>query len=384
MRDAGKPGAEDLAMRFLLWDLPPATTRRRLVERLLVVGGIVGAVAILFLYDAGFIGPRRLSPSAFVDTFEDANGHNEGFRRNHAKGVGLLGEFQSNGRGAALSKAAVFAPGSVPVLGRFSFGPGGPHAPDDMGVVRGLGLQFQPATGGEWRTAMVSLPVFPASTPQTFHDLIVATMPDPSTRHPDPARVQAFLAQHPDTAKALQRIKSQPPAAGFEDTTYNSLNAFFFTDASGRRTPVRWSLVPESSPAVAGATPHDTPNFLFDRLIAKEAARPLRWRLVVTVGQPGDPTDNPTVEWPADRERVDVGTLTVNRIESEETSPARDLVFDPLVLPAGIEASDDPVLNARSGVYAESFRRRAGESPKASAVTPAEVDVAPGAGGRIP
>ncbi len=355
-------------MRFLAWDLPPRMTQRDLALRLLAVGGIVGTVVILFLYDAGFVGPRRLSPAAFVDTFEAVNGHNAGYRRNHAKGLGLRGHFESNGRGGALSKAAVFQSGTVPVLGRFSFGPGGPHAPDDPNVVRGLGLQFQPATGDEWRTAMVSLPVFPASTPETFHDLLVATTPDPATKHPDPAKVQAFMALHPDTAKALGRIKSQPPAPGFEESTYNSLNAFYFTDASGRRTPVRWSLVPESSSG-GPPPPHDTPNFLFDRLVAKAAAGPLRWHVIVIVGQPGDPTDNPTIEWPADRERVDVGTLVVTSVESEETSPARDLVFDPLVLPAGIERSEDPILNARSGVYAESFRRRSGES-SARGVTP--------------
>jgi len=355
-------------MRFFPWDLPPPLGPRDVVDRLLAVSGIVGTVVLLFLYDADFIGPRRLSPSAFVDTFEAANGHNEGYRRNHAKGICLRGEFEANGRGAALSSATVFQVGTMPVIGRFSFGPGGPHAPDDVTAVRGLALEFLPAGADEWRTAMVSLPVFPAATPEALHDLLVATARDPATGKPDAARVQAFFARYPDTAKALQRIKAQPPAPGFEDSTYNGLNAFFFVDASGRRTPVRWSMVPESSSAGGerGASAHDAPSSLFDRLAAKAAEHPLRWHLVVTIGQPGDPTNNPTIEWPEGRETIDVGTLTVSRIESEDTSPARDLVFDPLVLPAGIERSDDPVLNARSGVYAESFRRRAGEARASS------------------
>jgi catalase len=355
-------------MRLFPWDLPPPTQPRDIAGRLLVVGGIVGTVVVLFLYDAGRLGPRRLSPRAFVDTFEVVNGHNEGYRRNHAKGLGLRGEFESNGRGARLSKAAVFRAGTMPVIGRFSFGPGGPHAPDDVTAVRGLALEFLPAGAGEWRTAMVSLPVFPAATPEVFHGLLVATTKDPATGHPDAARVQAFFAEHPDTARALQRIKAQPPAPGFESSTYNSLNAFFFTDASGRRTPVRWSMVPESTPATPerGAAAPDAPSTLFDRLAAKAAEQPLRWHLVIAIGQPGDPTNNPTIEWPEGREKVDVGTLTVSRIATEDTSSARDLVFDPLVLPAGIEASDDPVLNARSGVYAESFRRRASETRASS------------------
>ena len=53
----------------------------------------------------------------------------------------------------------------------------------------------------------------------------------------------------------------------------------------------------------------------------------------------------------SDRRQVDVGTLTINQVESDDTSPARDINFDPLVLPDGIAPSDDPLLSARSAVY---------------------------------
>ena len=57
-------------------------------------------------------------------------------------------------------------------------------------------------------------------------------------------------------------------------------------------------------------------------------------------------------------------------MQTEAPGNARDINFDPLVLPDGITASDDPLLAARSAVYARSFTRRA-EEPK----TPSEVDV---------
>jgi catalase len=91
------------------------------------------------------------------------------------------------------------------------------------------------------------------------------------------------------------------------------------------------------------------------------------------VGQPDDPTNDSTIAWPAEREQVDVGILTLDRVESEETSAATDLNFDPLVLPAGIAPSDDPLLSARSAVYSRSFTRRAGETKQPSAITPAQV-----------
>ena len=70
---------------------------------------------------------------------------------------------------------------------------------------------------------------------------------------------------------------------------------------------------------------------------------------------------------------MDVGTLTLDQVESDETSVARDINFDPLVLPAGIAPSDDPLLSARSAVYSQSFTRREGEAKQPSAITPADV-----------
>ena len=54
----------------------------------------------------------------------------------------------------------------------------------------------------------------------------------------------AFLAEHPETAKAMKIIGQSPPTPGFADSTFRSLNTFYFISESGTRTPVRWSLVP--------------------------------------------------------------------------------------------------------------------------------------------
>ena len=113
-------------------------------------------------------------------------------------------------------------------------------------------------------------------------------------------------------------------------------------------------------------------NYLFDALVASIRNNPLRWHLIITIGQPGDPTSDATLPWPPDRQQVDAGTLTIDHVESEETSPARDINFDPLVLPNGIAASDDPLLSTRSAAYSVSFTRREGEHKDPSAVSPAE------------
>jgi catalase len=339
-----------------------------------LIGVALAAVAGTFAYLGGWLTPKKLTPARFADAFEQVDGTHPGFRRNHAKGLGVSGFFESNGNGVRLSKASVFRQGRVPVIGRFSLSGGQPYAADRPEVARGLALQFSSPDGEVWRTAMINLPVTPFRTPEGFYDLLFASKPDPDTGKPDPAKMEAFLARHPETVQALKVIKSQPVSSGFENSTFHGLHAFRFSNAEGKTIPVRWLLTPEQPFEAAGTDPAAREkNYLFDALIARIHRQPLRWHLIVIVGQPGDPTNDATVAWPAEREQVDVGTLTLDRAESDDTSAATDINFDPLVLPAGMAPSDDPLLSARSAVYSQSYTRRAGETRQPSAITPADV-----------
>jgi catalase len=217
--------------------------------------------------------------------------------------------------------------------------------------------------------------VRPAPTPTRANPTpLVAATPDPTTRKPDPAKMAAFVASHPETVRAIQIIQSHPTASGFDNSTYNSLNAFWFTNANGQSIPVRWSMRPEQ-PFVAGgkARPDSAgKNYLFDALISSMAQHPLRWRLIIIIGQPDDPTNDASLPWPDNREEVDTGTLTLDHIESDDTSPARNVNFDPLILPSGMRPTDDPLLSARSAVYSQSFTRRVGETQTPAPISPSE------------
>jgi catalase len=348
--------------------LTTPSTLVRLAGMGVVILGLVGA----FLYLGGWLSPHELTPARFVDGFEKADAIHSGFRRNHAKGVGVRGFFDGNGQGTRLSKAGVFRSGRVPVIGRFSFGGGDPHVDDSPGAVRGLGLQFSLPDGEQWRMAMVNLPVFPFNTPQAFYDNLVASVPDHSTHKPDPQKMAAFVTGHPEFLPAIKIIQSHPPSSGFDNTAFYGLNAFRFIDAGGRTTFVRWTMASAQPFAPAPPAAGGDKDYLFDALIASIHRGPLQWHLILTIGQPGDRTDDATIPWPEGREQVDAGILTIDSVESEETSPARDINFDPLVLPSGIAPSDDPLLSARSAVYSQSFTRRAGETKEPSAITPSD------------
>ena len=346
-------------------------TRRRALLGMGAVAGIAAVDVGGFAYAGGWLrpaAPTPLTPSGFADRFEHVYGRHDGFRRNHAKGLSATGTFTSTGAGAAICRAAVFRTGTVPVVGRFSLGGGLPDQADKPDTVRGLGLLFQTPNGQQWRTAMINLPVFADSTPQGFYERLLASKPLPETGKPDPQKMAAFLDRHPETVAAMKLIKQSPPSAGFADSTFYGLNAFRFTNSAGVTVPVRWSAVPQEGSDVPASSPGK--DYLFDDLVRTLAQRPVSWRLVLTIGEPGDPTNDATQPWPQSRRSIDAGTITITAVQTEAAGNARDINFDPLVLPDGITASDDPLLAARSAVYARSFTRRA-EEPK----SPSEVNV---------
>lgn len=348
--------------------LVSALSRRHALLGMGAVAGIAAVDVGGFAYAGGWLRPGALTPPRFADRFEHVYGRHDGFRRNHAKGLSATGTFTSTGAAEAISRAAVFRAGSVPLIGRFSLAGGLPDQPDKSDTVRGLGLLFDGPDGEQWRTAMINLPVFTDSTPQGFYERLLASKPVPDTGKPDPHQMAAFLDRHPETVAAMRIIKQTPPSAGFTDSPFHGLNAFRFTNHAGATVPVRWSAVPQET---SGApVPSRGKDYLFDDLIRVVAQRPVSWRLVLTVGNPDDPTNDATKPWPQPRRTIEAGTITITAVQTEASGNARDINFDPLVLPDGIAASDDPLLAARSAVYARSFTRRA-EEPK----TASEVDV---------
>src|SRR5215471_6492461 len=174
---------------------------------------------------------QEVTPEQFVNRFEEINGVHPGFRRNHAKGIGVSGFFESNGNGIRLSSATVFKPGRIPIIGRFSLDGGRPYEADTPDTRRGLGLQFSTPNGELWRTAMINFPLFPVSTPEIFFERLLAFKRDPATGRPDPAQVKAFEERHPETVEVLKKITAAPLGSGFGNTTFYGLAAFLFTNA---------------------------------------------------------------------------------------------------------------------------------------------------------
>jgi catalase len=336
----------------------PQSSGRSILGSLVLIAVIIGGGAAAFAFTAGWFSPQRLTPTKVVDAFKSPSGVPLGHRRNHAKGICFTGVFEANGAGSALSHAQVFSRGQYPVLGRFNLGTPDPDAADATVRVRGMGLQIATPDGQIWRTAMINAPIFAVSTPQGFYDLLIATA------NKDPDAMKTFAAAHPEFGPFGAWAKDGPWTGSYAEERYNGLNSFIFTDGSGAENAVRWSLLPAAQPVTVSADELGKrgSDFLEQEITERIRSGPLRWTMMVTVANPGDPTADPTKAWPEDRRAVDVGTLTVQQIEPEPDGPCRDINFDPTLLPSGIRTSDDPFPAARSAVYAKSYDLRTAEA----------------------
>ncbi|ODV07963.1 MAG: catalase [Rhodanobacter sp. SCN 68-63] len=341
-------------------DPQPSSRPLRDGVRWALIAGAVVVAGGTFAYVGGWLTPHRLTATRLVDELQrNGGGVHPGYRRNHAKGVCVAGYFEGNGKASAYSTASVFAAGRTPVVGRFAIPGGNPYAPDSSVPIRSLALRFNLPNGQQWRTGMNSMPVFPVATPQAFYAQQVASQKDPDTGKPDPAKLAAFFAAHPETAAFRAWAKTAKPSASFVTESYDGLNAFYFIDAHGGRHAVRWRMAAEATDGAAA--PIGDENYLDADLKQRLASGPQRWHLLVTLAAPGDPTDDATKVWPADRTTVDAGTLVLTSEQPQDSGPCRDINYDPTVLPAGIAISDDPLLPARSAAYADSYLRRTRE-----------------------
>jgi catalase len=145
----------------------------------------------------------------------------------------------------------------------------------------------------------------------------------------------------------------------FADEQYFGIDAFIFVSMAGRRQPFRYVIAPERVVHLSSDEAKAEPaNYLMDELPQRLAKGPVVFHLKAQLAAPGDQTKDPTQPWPDDRRVVDLGTLTINRTIPDSDAVQKSLLFTPGRLTDGIEPSDDPLIAARDGSYAESFRRR--------------------------
>ena len=314
-------------------------------------------------------GGEELVATAVNDALEGVYGRHEGKRRNHTKGLGAVGHFIGTKEAAELSRSGLFAGDRIEVIARFSTAGGDPSASDSERSPRGIGLEFRLKSGALQHMTMIHTPMFFARTPSTFLDKFLALAKDVHTGKADPGKLAAFMKQHPDQAAQFHFLETNNPPASYANSAFYGIHTFRFIDHNARSTNVRWRFMPEDgektlTDAQLAQKPHD---FLDDAFRERLKEGPIHWHMIVTIGEPGDPEDDPTILWPSGRREIRAGTLTLISSSPDQESGAYTINFDPMLMADGVEPTNDPILSFRSSSYAISHSRRLTEVSSKSA-----------------
>jgi len=292
-----------------------------------------------------------------VDALNTRYGVHPGYRSNHAKGIVVEGAFTPTPAAAQLSKSPLFSGATLPATVRFSDAGGSPslHDASPLANPHGMAIKFHLPDGVDSDIVVNSLKFFTVATPEDFRDLQLANAASPPGA-PRSAELEAFLRSHPSVEKANATLGTP---ASFADEQFFGIDAFIFVNKSGQRQPFRYIIAPEqivhlSKEEIA----KKPPNYLIDDLPQRLAKGAVKFHIKAQLAAPGDQTKDPTQAWPDDRKVVDLGTLTISRTVADSNALQKKLLFTPGRLTDGIEPSDDPLIAARNGSYAESFERR--------------------------
>jgi catalase len=295
-----------------------------------------------------------------VDTMRTLAGPHPGTRPVHAKGLVCSGTFRAAPEARRMTKASHLQGQPVSTTIRFSNSSGNPDVHDGLPGVRSMSVKFQLADGKSTDILANSIEGFPVRTPEELLAFLRAQLPDPATGKPVPDALPRFLAGHPPAAAFIERLMKKPVPASYAQASYHAEHAFRFTAADGTSRFGRYRWTPEAGEAYL--SPDDggkrSPGFLRDELDARLRSGPVGFRLLLQVAAAGDPTDDVTALWPADRQQVELGRLEITAISPSSAAEERKLIFDPANRTDGIDLSGDPILLARSAAYSVSYERR--------------------------
>ncbi|WP_424195357.1 catalase family peroxidase [Ampullimonas aquatilis] len=298
---------------------------------------------------------QTVSAEQMVDSLNKVFGAHHGMRASHAKGVCVAGEFIPSGDAAMVTSAGLLHAGTSKVTGRFSIGGGNPKVSDKAKGVRGLALHLD--SGKEVMDLVtISSPVFFASTPENFVAFLEARQPDSNTGKPDPVKVKAYNESHHDVKAFNDYIGKSEVTASYAQTPYWSGNAFRLSNATGKTTHARWRIEPVAGRLGLTEEQHKTlpDDFLNADLEQRLKHGPVEFELWLQIAGADDPVNDPTQEWPANRPQIKVGKLSLSSMGGN----CDGMMFNPMQLPKGIAASDDPILQVRAAAYGVSLVRR--------------------------
>ncbi|MFZ1048107.1 MAG: catalase, partial [Pseudolabrys sp.] len=211
---------------------------------------------------------------------------------------------------------------------------GFPEIPDaDLNASpHGLAVKVKLGDGSEMDLVTHSFNGFPAATAAEFDTFLKAVAASgPGAAKPTP--IEKYLQAHPNAVPFVTQQK--PPPESFATTAYFGVNAFAFVDASGKKTALRYRIVPQAGEKYldTASAASKGPNYLMEEIAARVAKAPVMFDWFAQIAQHGDRTDDPSTPWPEDRQLVKLGTLTITEVAADQERLSRSLLFLPNNVP---------------------------------------------------
>lgn len=297
----------------------------------------------------------------------------------HARGAGAHGVFRSNGAGASISKAAVFAEGEeTEVFTRFSTVLGNRGSADTVRDTRGFAVKMY-ARDGVWDLVANNIPVFFIQDAIKFPDIIHAAKPHQDREIPQAQSAHDtfwdFVTLHTEaTAHTLWNMSDRGIPRSYRMMEGFGVHTFRLENAEGKTTLVKFhwkprlgvhSLVWEEAQITGGVDPDFHRRDLGDAI---EAGAYPQWDLGVQVFE--DTEDqmfqgidllDPTKIVPEELAPVQIlGTMTLNANPSNFFEETEQVAFHPGHLPPGIDVTNDPLLQGRLFSYLDTQLLRLG------------------------
>lgn len=306
----------------------------------------------------------------------------------HTVGIGAGGIFIPSDVARDFCRAEFFKAAFTKVTVRFSNGLGDADPHDGWNDVRGMAVRFHLSDDSAADLLAMTLPEFFTRTVKTFGPFAVVTQPKPVTRSSaweklrdmlclilpleDPPANRptsgerpaiAFADENPECRLAMFHASTLGAPVSYARAAYHAVHTFVVTGADGTRRHVRFHWVPVAGVRNRERNPENLleDKFLQDELRRRVAKEPVRFQLMMVIGEAGDDFDDASRAWPPHRVRVVMGTLIIDTVANEkdnEGDGGEKLSFNPWRLVDGIDPGNDPILQLRRRAYEVSRIRR--------------------------
>jgi catalase len=298
----------------------------------------------------------------------------------HARGAGAHGVFTAYGNAAGVTKAAVLAEEGLetPVFVRFSTVLGSRGSADTVRDTRGFATKFY-TKEGTWDLVGNNMPVFFIQDAIKFPDIIHAAKPHPDREIPQAQSAHDtfwdFVTLHTEaTHHTIWNMSDRGIPRSFRMMEGFGVHTFRLVNDDGETSLVKFhwkpvlgvhSLIWEEAQIAAGVDPDFHRRDLYDAI---EAGAFPEWELGIQVMPDTDDETfegidllDPTKIVPEELCPVQrIGKLVLNGNPTNFFAETEQVAFHTGHLVAGIEATNDPLLQGRNFSYLDTQLSRLG------------------------